>query len=243
MRVPRLYVPQPLAPGLSVELDPSAARHTTRVLRLRPGAELILFNGDGSEYHAELTGDPKRGGCARIIAAVERHNESPLAITLGQGIARGERMDYIVQKAVELGVACIVPLITERTVVRLEGARREQRRSHWQRIVESACEQCGRTRLPQLLDPMPLDQWIPEVPAGNRWYLDPDAPAGFAQLPRPVDGVVLVIGPEGGFSPDEKDTVRKAGFRGTRMGPRILRTETATLAALAALQTLWGDAG
>jgi len=238
VRVPRVHLAQPLAPGVEVALDAAAARHLTRVLRLRPGGALALFNGDGCEYRARLL-DAAR---VRVESADRPRTESPLKITLAQGIARGTRMDYIVQKAVELGVHALAPLATERSVVRLDATRGAARLAHWRAVAVSACEQSGRVRVPEIGAPQTLAQWLDTAPAGLRWLLDPQAAEGPAAGEAPAgDGVVLLIGPEGGLSPAEIECARGAGFRGIRLGPRVLRTETATVAALTTLQLQWGD--
>lgn len=244
MRVPRLHLAQPLAPGAEVTLDAGTARHVTRVLRLRAGAELTLFNGDGHEYRARLVADDARSARAQVLADTGAPpTESPLHITLAQGIARGERMDYIVQKAVELGVRDIVPLLTERSVVRLQGARARSRRAHWQRVAIGACEQCGRVCVPEIAPPQTPASWLEATPPGTRWLLDPLAPAGCAPGDAAPEHVLLLIGPEGGLSRAEREQAHAAGFRPVRLGPRVLRTETATVAALTALQLMWGDLG
>jgi 16S rRNA (uracil1498-N3)-methyltransferase len=243
MRIPRIHVPQPLAPGRDIELPQQASEHIARVLRLDRGHPLRLFSGDGNEYSAEIVSLGKRSVSARVIAALPAADrESPLRITLGQGIARGEKMDLILQKATELGVVGIVPLVTVRTEVKLDADRAQRRMAHWRAVIASACEQSGRTRLPEIREPVRLADWAATL--GNdtslRLTLDPHA----AVAPRDVspDGrVTLAIGPEGGLSEQDLATLKHAGFSGLRLGPRILRTETAGLAAIAALQAIHGD--
>ncbi len=242
MRVPRLYVATPLTPGTEVELGSEVANHITRVLRLRPGATLRLFDGSGREFSAQLLRCHKQGASATVEEALVATPESPLQLTLAQGISRGERMDYTLQKAVELGVNHIVPLAAERSVVQLDAARAETRLRHWQGVIIAACEQCGRSRLPSIDPPQPPAQWLAQPPSGLGLILDPRAHNGLPQLPR-SDQVVLLIGPEGGWAPEELEAALQAGYQGVRLGPRILRTETAAVTALAALQTLWGDLG
>jgi 16S rRNA (uracil1498-N3)-methyltransferase len=243
MRIPRIYVPQPLHPGREVELPVQAGEHIARVLRLERGHPLRLFNGDGGEYSGEIASLAKRAVSARVLSpASTADRESPLRITLGQGIARGEKMDWILQKATELGVARIVPLITERTEVKLDAERAERRLAHWDAVLASACEQCGRNRLPKLVEPMKLADWAAALDdsAGVRLALDPHGDVN----PRELElGTVatLAVGPEGGLSEHDLAALELAGFRGLRLGPRILRTETAGLAALAALQAIHGD--
>jgi 16S rRNA (uracil1498-N3)-methyltransferase len=243
MRIPRIHVPLPLVPGSEIELPTQAGAHIARVLRLERGHPLRLFNGDGHEYAGELALVAKRSVTARVLASETTENrESPLRITLGQGIARGDKMDWILQKATELGVARIVPLITERTEVKLGVDRTERRRAHWQAVIASACEQCGRNRLPELHEPVRLADWAAAltVEAGLRLALDPQGDVGVRELSM-KEAATLVVGPEGGLSEHDLETLEHAGFRGLHLGPRILRTETAGLAALAALQAIHGD--
>ena len=235
-------MPLPLHPGHDVELPAQAGEHIARVLRLEPGHPLRLFNGDGHEYLAELASVTKRCVTARVLSGAPVDRESPLRITLGQGIARGDKMDWILQKATELGVARIVPLITERTEVKLGAERAERRLAHWQAVIASACEQCGRNRLPELRDPVRLAEWAAATTlgVGLRLALDPNGKVATRELSISAD-VTLAVGPEGGLSEKDLATLEQAQFRGLRLGPRILRTETAGLAALAALQTVHGD--
>ncbi|MBN8728581.1 MAG: 16S rRNA (uracil(1498)-N(3))-methyltransferase [Xanthomonadales bacterium] len=245
MRIPRIHVPQPLAPGVEVELPPQAGEHVARVLRLEAGHPLRLFHGDGSEYAAELASLARRRVTARVLEAVPAPDrESRLSITLGQGIARGEKMDWILQKATELGVARVVPLITGRTEVKLDAERAGRRMAHWQAVLASACEQCGRNRLPALDPPTRLVDWAGELassPApGLRLILDPKGSRRVRDL-APASAITLAIGPEGGLSEQDRSILQQAGFDGLAVGPRILRTETAGLAAIAALQACHGD--
>lgn len=247
MRIPRIHLPQTLAPGARLLLDETASGHLLRVLRLKPGAPLIIFNGKGGEYEATLSATEGHAAIVTLGKFTEASRESPLSITLAQGISRGERMDYTLQKSVELGVSRIVPLETEFSQVRLDGARLERRCQHWGGIIAHAGEQCGRTRLPELAPVMPLSTWLSSaVPtdSGLRLVLDPAGDIALSQLPAPPAGrVTLLVGPEGGLSEKEIGQAQRAGYRGLRLGPRILRTETAGITALAALQTLWGDLG
>lgn len=242
MPTPRIYLPTPLHPGAEVALDARAAGHAVRVLRLRAGDALVLFNGDGNDYTAELIDVRKEHAVCRIHTARERPTESTLSIELAQGISRGERMDYTLQKAVELGVQRIVPLATERSQVKLSGEREEKRLQHWQGIILHACEQSGRSRVPELLPVQRLDQWLATRPrAGQALFLDPEGDVSVSGLKGPVDTLSLLVGPEGGLSPAERELAVRGGFLRLRLGPRILRTETAAVAALAALQGIWGD--
>ncbi len=245
MRVPRFYLPILLATGATVPLDDPVFNHVVRVLRLGVNAPLILFNGQGSAFAATLVEVSKRSASAQVLEAVPSATESPLRITLAQGISRGEKMDYTLQKAVELGVAAIQPLFTERSGVQLTGDRLARKVQHWQGIVIGACEQCGRNRLPELREPVALMDGLTPLTAepGLGLLLDPLAEQGLRDLTPPSGPMTLLIGSEGGLSPGELVRARTVGFIGVRLGPRVLRTETAGLAALAAIQALWGDFG
>ena len=243
MRINRVFVDQALRAAAEIRLDAEVSHHLTRVLRLKPGAGLRVFDGTGAEFEATLISATRRG--ARL--AVERHvaidNESGLRVTLAQGISRGERMDLVMQKATELGVAHIVPLLTERSVVRLTAERSARRAAHWRRIVISACEQAGRNRLPSVDQPLAFDAWLDKLPvSGTRLCLRPGAGRRVRDIEAPSDNqAVIAIGPEGGLSPREHELLETEGFIPVSLGPRILRTETAALTVLAALQSYWGD--
>lgn len=250
MSTPRIYLPVPLQPDSEAALDARAAGHVVRVLRLRVGAALLLFNGDGNDYAAELIEVRKDQVRCRVGSAQARATESALTVELAQGISRGERMDYTLQKAVELGVQRIVPLATERSQVKLSGEREEKRLQHWTGIILHACEQSGRSRIPELLPVQRLDQWLagrerrgqPLLPSANQTlFLDPDGDVSVGALQGPLDHISLLVGPEGGLSPAERELAVRAGCLRLRLGPRVLRTETAALTALAALQGIWGD--
>ena len=243
MRLTRIHVAVPLATGSEVVLPESAAVHLARVLRLAVGDECVLFNGDGNDYAARITTMGKRE--LRVVVAARREvgNESPLAITLLQGVARGEKMDLILQKATELGVTAIAPLWSQRSEVKLDEARTEKRLAHWRGVVASACEQCGRARVPDVAAPVSLAVALGGLSAGGlRLILDPEGELALGTL-TVDDGtnIVLAVGPEGGWSPADREQLRAAGFQGLKLGPRILRTETAGLAAIAALQSRLGD--
>lgn len=238
---PRVYCPFPLHPGAHPELPEAAAHHLTRVLRLGPGAELRLFDGVGDEWQATITHVDKRGVRAALQQKIASERESPLAITLLQGIAGADKMDWIIQKAVELGVQRIVPLATERAVLKLDAERAAKRLRHWQNVVISACEQCGRNHLPELQAPLPLPQRLAQASTATRILLSPNAQHTLPGLGGAVTTVELLIGPEGGLSERELQTAAAAGFCAVHLGPRVLRTETAGLAAIAAMQVLWGD--
>ena len=243
MRIPRVHIDQPLQPGTTVVLPEQAGEHLARVLRLERGHALILFNGDGREYDATLAALAKRAVSADISAMRVVDHESTLSLTLAQAIARGEKMDWILQKATELGVARIVPVVTERTEVKLDDERAERRMLHWQHVIAGACEQCGRTRLPQLEPPQRLDRWIAALATdpAQKLALLPEGDTTLKNLSQLTHGAVLCVGPEGGLSDKDVAMLRHGGFAGLRLGPRILRTETAGVAALAALQALYGD--
>ncbi|HRD66630.1 MAG TPA: 16S rRNA (uracil(1498)-N(3))-methyltransferase [Candidatus Competibacter sp.] len=242
MRVPRIYLPLPLSVGATVPLDDNAFNHAVRVLRLKPGAALVLFDGAGSAFAATLADVGKRDARAQVTAILPGDVESPLRVVLAQAISRGEKMDYTLQKAVELGVAAIQPLFAERGGVELSGERLARKIQHWRGIVVGACEQCGRNRLPALHQPLPLADWLAQPAApGLQLLLDPLAERGLRGLEPPTGTITLLIGSEGGLSSAEIARARAAGFVGVQLGPRILRTETAGVAALAAMQALWGD--
>jgi 16S rRNA (uracil1498-N3)-methyltransferase len=246
LRLTRVPVDAALAPGARVALPEDAAAHLQRVLRLQPGDACVLFNGDGNDYDARLVAAGKRGYEAEVVAMRPAATESPLRIVLLQGIARGEKMDWILQKATELGVAAIVPVSSERSEVRLDEARAVKRLAHWRGIVASACGQSGRGVLPPVSAPRSLAEALepsalPAPPA--RLLLDPEADASIASMPAPDGACVLAVGPEGGWSPRDRAQLEGAGFASLRLGPRILRTETAGIAAIAALQARFGDLG
>ena len=241
----RFYVPFALAPGAEVELPAAAGHHAARVLRLAPGAHLTLFDGRGGEHAGRIV----RVDDARVRVAVGAHRaverEAPVRVTLAQGISSGERMDYTLQKAVELGVAAIQPLAAARSVVRLAGERAQRRLEHWRQVVSGACEQCGRNTVPEVQPIATPAHWVAglaglNAAGGVRLTLAPDAARGLSALAA-MDRVVLAVGPEGGFDPVESALLAAAGFEAVRLGPRVLRTETAALAALAAIHARWGD--
>lgn len=242
MRSHRIFTSAFLETGQTVALDDRAARYLGRVLRARQGDSVILFNGDGHDYPATVVEVTKPSISVRVDETVAVANESPLRILLAQGIARGERMDFALQKAVELGVAGVQPLFCKRTEVRLSGARLAKRLDHWRGVIISACEQSGRAVLPRIHEPAGLPEWLAEPPPGSRLVLRPEAEQALPGLPR-REQVCLLIGPEGGLNDREIGAAVSAGFTPVRLGPRVLRTETAGPAALAVLQALWGDLG
>ncbi len=243
MRLTRVYVDAPLAAGERVILEGNAASHVSRVLRLRVGEALTLFNGAGGEYAASI--DAARGGRLTVAVGEPRavDRESPLTLTLAQGVSRGERMDLVVQKATELGVSGIVPLFTERSVVRLGAQQAERKLNHWRAIAIAACEQSGRNRLPKVAPPLSLADLLRSGAdrEGGRLLLSPGATSRLDALPHPATSVTVLIGPEGGLTDAEQEAAVAAGFLPVRLGPRVLRTETAAIAALALLQREFGD--
>jgi 16S rRNA (uracil1498-N3)-methyltransferase len=245
MALTRILVNETLATGTELILDRDQARYLGRVLRLRQGDALNVFNGDDGEYRTTIASLGKDAAVIRIEARIENTSESPLKIHLVQGVSRGERMDFVVQKATELGVKRISPVFTEYGVVKLGEDRARKRRDHWQAVAASACEQSGRIRPPLIDAPLDLNAWFG---AGAKetdtdLILHPRAANPLSSIANPVTKVCLLIGPEGGFSDTEYDDAQVAGFQAASLGPRILRTETAALAAVAVAQSLWGDFG
>jgi len=240
--MPRFYCPQPLVPGSVVDL-PDAVAHHLHVVRQQAGDELVLFNGDGGQARARLVEIGKRRASAEVLALDAVDVELPFRVTLAQGLPEGSKMDWIVEKAVELGAATIVPLAAQRSVVRLSGERADKRLAHWQGVVVSASEQCGRNRLADVAPVQDFNRWLgQDADGGVRILLSPRADASLAQWARatPARDVTLLVGPEGGFTDQEEDAARAAGALALSMGPRVLRTETAGLAALAILAAGWG---
>jgi 16S rRNA (uracil1498-N3)-methyltransferase len=241
MRVNRVFSEVPVGGRVQLELTGTAANHIARVLRLRVGESLILFDDAGGEYAAIVDAFTRDAVRVAVGEYLEVNRESSLHVTLAQGISRGERMDVVVQKATELGVKRIVPVLAERTVVRLNDAQAANRLRHWRAIAIAACEQCGRTRLPEITSPMSLQEFlVSDYPAGLRLVLSPSAGRRARDLPASA-AVTLLIGPEGGLSDTEEGASLAAQFTGLVLGPRILRTETAALAALAVIQQQLGD--
>ena len=238
--IPRLYCAQTIA-GRAHILAPDAAHHAQRVLRLRAGDAVVLFDGTGGEWPGTLAGD----GRAQLVELGERRaveREASVVLTLAQALPGGDKMDWVVQKAVELGVARIQPLEAARSVVRLAGPRAEKRHAHWQQVAIAACEQCGRNRLPEIAPLLALTDYLalPAQPAEARALLVPAGGARLVTLARPASATLL-IGPEGGFTEAEQRAALAAGFQPVSLGPRVLRTETAGLAAIAAVLALWGE--
>lgn len=243
MAAPRFFVDLDLSPSLAgqaIEIPAAAAHHAVRVARLAAGDALTLFTGAGGEYAATLVRVDRHGAAARIDAFDPVERESLLPVTLAQAIAANDAMDYAVRKAVELGVAAIQPLVTSRSAPLPDGVRGDKRLAHWRNIAIAACEQCGRNRIPPIAAPLPLSEWIAGW-RGKGIVLVPGAAPPLAALTPTTGPVAIAIGPEGGFSEREVEAARAAKFDAASFGPRVLRTETAAVAALAALQALWGD--
>lgn len=238
----RFYVPEPLVKHSEITLPEGVAHHLIKVLRSEVGTRFSLFNGQGGEYAAELIEAGKKTARARLLDFLPDDRDSILHTHLGQVMSRGERMDYVIQKATELGVSVITPLSSERCELKLRGEERADKKlEHWRQVAISACEQCGRNRLPLINPPLALQEWLTTVDSASRWVLAPSVQGGpTAALPAPPS-VALLIGPEGGLSVAEIAQAEAAGFKPWQLGPRVLRTETAPVAALAALQLLYGD--
>jgi len=241
----RMYFPGELQPGRACALAPSQAHHALRVLRLKPGDSVTLFNGDGAEYASVVVEANRERVALDVTGREDKDREAPFAVTLAQAVSSGERMDYTVQKAVELGVAAIQPLEARRSVVRLSAERGERRIAHWQAVAIAACEQCGRNRVPRVWPLAQLDAYLGARRSGTegelRLLLSPRSTRRLREIDPPHGMLVVLSGPEGGFSPEEERAAGEAGFQPVRLGPRVLRTETAAVVALAAMQALWGD--
>lgn len=241
----RLHIAGTYGADSKLELDSDKARYLSRVLRLHVGDNVSVFDGGGNEFAATISEMGKTAATLRILEKTATATESGLRVHLVQGVSRGERMDFVVQKATELGVKRISPVLTEYGVVRLDASRAEKRRDHWQKVAASACEQSGRVRLPLIDTPIPLKNWFGSKPkqVDTELILQLGAPTPLAKIDAPVTKACVLIGPEGGFSNSEFEHADAAGFRPVSLGPRVLRTETAAIATLAILQSLWGDLG
>lgn len=237
---PRFHCPLPLARDLSLRLPDEVAHHALRVLRLRYGEAVRVFDGQGAEFDATLVKVDGEAG-VQLGAQVEGEREAPIRVTLVQALAVADKMDWIVQKAVELGAVAVQPVEAERCVMKLVGERAGKRVEHWRQVAVSAAEQCGRRRLCEIGELRRLPQWLASSSGGERWILSPEDGDALSAMPRPEVPVSLLIGPEGGWSEAELAAARAAGCKPVRLGPRVLRTETAGLAALAAMMALWGD--
>jgi len=241
MRVSRLYLDTPLVTDQTIMISGEPLNYLANVLRLKTGAKLSVFNGQGGEYQATINELSKREAQLTIGDFQSNDSESPLAITLVQGVSRGERMDFTLQKATELGVQRIIPLFTERCTVNLKGERLEKRIKHWQGTIRSACEQSGRNTLPQLETTQTLNTFLEQEHDPCRILLDPESTQTLNSISPTDDAITILIGPEGGFSDKERQQAYNKGYQGIQLGPRILRTETAALATISSIQTLWGD--
>lgn len=240
--MPRIYQNTRLIAGQEYELDSAASHHLGRVLRAKLGDRLTIFNGDAGEFEAVISFIDKKKVIVTLQEFIDRTAESPISLCLAQGISRGEKMDYTIQKAVELGVTEIIPLLTERCTVKLDTERREKRLEHWQSIIVSACEQSGRNILPKIALPQTLTKWLPEVKSDQNFVLAPQASERLNKISLKNNSTItLLVGPEGGLSDQEIKIVTAYNFLPLNLGPRILRTETAAVAALTVLQCFYGD--
>lgn len=237
MRIPRIYQPTATAPG-AIELSATSARHVVKVLRLEPGAPLTIFDGRGTAFSARLAS--RKPAHAMLEEQIETDAEPPVRIELLQALSRSAKMDLVVQKATELGVDSIVPVVAERSVMRLDATRAERKRAHWESVAISACEQCGRNRLPTIHPPAGLNNALANDGTSLQLLLDPTGASGVPANTK-ADAIRLLIGAEGGLTEAETKAARGAGFISMRFGPRVLRTETAAVAALAVVQHRWGD--
>lgn len=242
MRIPRFLEPQPLTLGTEIDLSDDVVQHVCRALRMKPQEPLILFNGDGSEYKARLTKVEKRAASAHIEECLNSKSESPLKVSLGQSLSRGERMDYAVQKSTEMGVREITPLFSERCEVKLPKERQGKRVNHWQQIAVSACEQSGRVIPPEIHMPSTLETWLKAQNADLKLVLHHHSEQPLQTMDQPAS-VAILIGPEGGLTAAEVELAGEYGFKPLTLGPRVMRTETAPVAALTLLNYLWGDLG
>jgi len=242
VRLSRVHLPGPLVCGSRRTIDGDAANHLARVLRLRAGDALTLFDGQGAEHDARIAAFGKGAVTVEVGERTGVDRESPLRLTLAQGVSRGERMDWVVQKATELGMARLVPVLTERSVVRLDAVQSERKRQHWRGIAIAACEQSGRNTLPEVAAPVSLADFLRTVDErSTRVLLSPSGALRIEELQPPAGEVVVLIGPEGGLADGEQRAAIAAGFLAVRLGPRVLRTETAAVAALTLLQHRFGD--
>ncbi|MBU2880891.1 16S rRNA (uracil(1498)-N(3))-methyltransferase [Psychrosphaera sp. B3R10] len=241
MRIPRIYHSSPLQLNSNCELDSDAANHVAKVLRLKQGYKIILFNGDGHDYLSEITDVSKKSVQILPLEKAAIENESPLNIHLAQGISRGDKMDFTIQKSVELGIMEITPVFTERCGVKLAGERLEKKHQQWQKIAISACEQSGRAIIPVVHPPISLSEFLKQETNQLKLNLHPKASTSIKTITIPDSGVRFIIGPEGGLSDEEIRQAGDANYTDIQLGPRVLRTETAALTLLASLQFQFGD--
>lgn len=240
MRIPRIFTAQALVPNSSLVLAEAQSHYLSKVLRMQAGRELILFNGEGGEYSAEISAVHKKHVDVSVKDFSPENRQSHLQLELAIGVSRGERMDWVLQKATELGVTKITPLMTDRTEVKLGGERADKKMEHWQQILISACEQCQRNLLPELSEPRNFSEWIDECNAELKFVLHHRDNKGLPQN-KSTQSVALLIGPEGGLDDDEIAQAIAQKFSPLTLGPRVLRTETAPVAAISLVQYLWGD--
>lgn len=243
MRIPRIYTPEELAVGVCIDLDEGAARHLTAVLRMTAGQQLILFNGQGGEFDAELVSAKKSKASVMVTGFTDCSRESDLQLHLGIGISRGERMDWVIQKATELGISQITPIFSARCEVKLSEDRLKKRLKHWQQIAISACEQCQRNTVPNINPAISLDRWLPSCDADLKLVLHHRTEQRLADMTNNNNNIALLVGPEGGLNNNEIEQALANGFQAMALGPRVLRTETAPLAAISIIQSVWGDMG
>ena len=241
MRTIRIYQPGHYAIGQTITLSDTAVQHVGLVLRLTVGAQITLFCGNNYEYQAVLSAVQKKKIQATIQTMTLANRESPRQIHLAQSLAKGDKMEWIIQKAVELGVTSVTPLLTERSVVRLDAQRLEKKHQQWQAIALSACEQSGRNQIPTIHPACSLAHYLSQSTATYQWLLSPEAQTSWPKITEPSAELAILIGPEGGFSPEERDYAQQHQVKSIRLGPRILRTDTAALAAISILQNLYGD--
>ena len=241
MRIVRIYTDQPLPAHSLVTLAEGPSHHISRVLRMRVDQRLQVFNGSGGCHEARIVSIGKRHVEIELLAFRDEERESNLRILLAQGISRGQHMDYTIQKAVELGVSRIVPVLTEHGNVSFDGERTGKRLQHWEGIIVQACEQCGRNRLPEITAPVCFTDWVVQDREPLKLLLDPDGSSTLPEQSAPVKALSLLCGPEGGFSREEIVQAHQNGYTSMCIGPRVLRTETAAIAALSTCQVLWGD--
>lgn len=241
MRIPRIYYPHPIPLEQEFQLTEEAGHHIATVLRLKANRPVVLFNGDGNEYSGQIISVQRKNVIVEADACLSLSKESPLNIHLGQGVSKGDRMDTVLQKSVELGVSEITPIITERCTVKLDASRWEKKRQQWQKIIIGACEQSGRNTLPTLHAPTTLNSWLAESTSSARLVLAPGAEQPLARQPYNSQGFRLLIGPEGGLSDSEIHQSNEKGFTSVSLGPRILRTETAAISSISILQAQHGD--
>ena len=241
MRLSRIHTDRALAVAETVRLDEPASHYLARVLRLSAGDPVVLFNGDGIDYTGEIVDAHHKGVTVLLSGSRDPANESPLRITLVQAISRGERMDYCLQKATELGVVCLQPMLSRRVEVRLDKKREAKRLAHWQAVVVSACEQSGRAAVPEVLPPLQMPEWLIGESDGQRLVLDPESKTKLTDIRLENDSAAILVGPEGGFTNEELDQAKASGVAAVSLGPRVLRTESAGPAAIAILQSMAGD--